>query len=239
MTYPQIFYTSTSDNKKTGNIPSQWIGGSVKESESSCHDNDGKPCPLLEKLCYAHNGTTKYFGLYNIIKRVEKGKTYSLRDALNKRHSHARYVRFGAIGDPASIRLSVYTRHWNMIKGAGLRVISYTHFWKHGSKGEHLKGKALASCDSWDDALAATSQGWRATVHVPIHTLKIPQGRIEGKSFTLCPAQRGLKILGRKNNGNRSSNPHYKHQYKNITCNTCGLCDPSIKGPDIIVFGDH
>jgi len=174
-----------------------------------------------------------------IAKKIQMGYKYLLREALNKRHPSARFVRFGAIGDPSAINRGTFIKHYNVIRKLGMGILSYTHFWKVGSRGEYLKGRSLASCDSWDDAMNAVKQGWRAALHVPINDLPQPQGITrEGVRFTLCPAQRGHESLGRLNKG-RVKNPFYKSQYTSVTCNTCGLCDPELKGPDIIIFGDH
>lgn len=225
-----IRYTARSLNDKTGNIPTQWIGKNQEESMSTCQG-----CPLLEsKLCYSQYGTVGRFGLRAISKAAETGKNYTIEAALCDRHPRARYVRFGSIGDPAAIPAETYNRHVAMVRSHGLGVLSYTHFWR--TRGRHLKGKALASCDSLEDAEAAVNEGWRATLHVK--TMPQAQGVTEGgHNYTLCPAQRGYKQLGPKQR--RRDNPHYDPKYSGMTCNSCGLCDPSRKGLDIVIFEEH
>lgn len=203
------YYTPTSSNRKTGNIPHQFIGQTRQESKGTCQG-----CALLETICYAHKGTDA-MAHASIIRAAQKGKDYSLARALAKRDAQARFVRFGTIGDPSGIDPEAYQTAEQACRDEGLGVLSYTHFW--GSRGAHLKGHAMASCDSWDQAEQATSQGWRAAVHVP--TLAQPQGQTaSGTRYTLCPAQR---------TENR------------VQCNDCGLCDATRKAADIIVFLEH
>lgn len=230
VSYPKIFYTARSHNKKTGDIPTQWIGGDLGETKKTCSG-----CALLDKICYSINGTPGYFGFPAILRAAKKGfKKYTIMEALQGRNNHANFVRFGAIGDPSAIAKKLYTYHYNMIKKAGLQIISYTHFpW---SRGSHLKGKALASCDTVDGAKLAVDAGWRTTVH--LDNIEPLQGKVDGKySYTVCPAQRGYKTLGKRNN--QRINPAYNKRYEGITCNDCGLCVPERKGLDIVVFLNH
>jgi hypothetical protein len=231
----KLYYTARSDNSKTGDIPQQWIGADHDESKRSCVDTDGTPCPLLAKICYAQNGTVGHLGFGRVIStsRKDAGR-YALRSALNRRSLKARFVRFGSIGDPSAIAVRLYTYHYNMVRKVGLGVLSYTHFWK--TKGSRLKGKALASCDTMEDAKAAVDAGWRATIH--LDDASPPQGKTkDGYSYTVCPAQRGYEYLGKREN--RRKNPVYDSRYAGITCNDCGLCDPERKGLDIVVFMNH
>lgn len=204
----EALYTSKSNNVKTGNIPQQFIGANREDSKLSC-----KGCPLLEKVCYAQNGTEAYFGHNSVIRANNKGKDYSLQNALDNRAKSAKYFRLGAIGDPSAVKDVI--KVGEKIREEGLGVLSYTHFWN--SRGEFLKGHAMASCDTWEEAEEATNRGWRATVHVD--ELKEKQGKTEtGKRFTLCPAQR---------------------TENKIKCNDCGLCDAKLKAAEIIVFLNH
>ena len=104
----------------------------------------------------------------------------------------------------------------HLARSYGLDVLSYTHFWR--TRGAWLRGKALASCDSMHDVYHAIKAGWRAAIHLPkSHPVVQAKDGITryGDRFKLCPAER----------------PNSK-----ITCNDCGLCDPTRKGVDIIVF---
>lgn len=211
-------YTPRSKNIKTGNIPTQWIGASRDESKATC-----TPCPLFKDgTCYSQYGTPA-IGHVNLNK-VDIGKR-TLEQSLSKRADTAKYARLGAIGDPGSIEASVYADHEKTIRNSGLGALSYTHHWflPHA---EHLKGHALASADNMTDVQDALADGWRVAVHVDENdacfngqTIKeAPQGKIGGKKYFLCPAQRESKT----------------------TCNTCGLCDGQRKtNVDVIVFVEH
>jgi len=215
----KALYTSKSNNVKTGNIPQQFIGETRELSKESCSG-----CPLLkpkinengepeEIPCYAQNGTEGYFGHNSVIRANKNGKDYTLDNALKNRAKTAKYVRLGSIGDPSAVEDVLEVGQ--TIREEGLGVLSYTHFWD--SRGEFLKGEAMASCDTWEEAEEATNRGWRATVHVD--KLEQKQGKTEtGKRFTLCPAQR---------TDNR------------IKCNDCGLCDAKRDAAEIIVFLNH
>ena len=213
-----VRYGAQSKNSKTGNLPTQWIGTSREESMSTC-----TPCPLLTAgTCYSQFGTPR-MGLSSINK-VDIGKR-SLKLALEGKHKDAKYFRMAAIGDSGSIKAEVYLDHDKQIREAGLGVLNYTHHW-HLEHAQHLKGLALASCDTMEDVKDATEQGWRAALHVD-RDVKVfdgksinesPQGRVGGKKYFLCP----------------NSRPNH------LQCNDCGLCDgkrPS--NVDVIVFIEH
>lgn len=205
----QAYYTARSSNRKTGDIPQQFVGLTREESKASCAG-----CPLLASQCYAQNGT-ELFAHSSVIRAADRGRNYSLTAALAGRRRDARYVRFGAIGDPSALGAAAYRQDEQMVRAAGLGVLSYTHFWQ--TKGWWLKGRAMASCDTWEEVELATSPGWRAAVHVP--SLDAPVGKTaSGKTYALCPAQKtNLRVQ----------------------CNACGMCDATHKGPEVIVFLDH
>ena len=214
-------YIPTSKNKKTGNIIQQFIGKTRNDSKASC-----KGCPLLNRqsekpakdkgqvTCYAQWGTEAW-GHSQIIKAWARGKDYSLSNALKRRSKESRFVRFSTLGDSSALNKKTLLKDEKTIRKEGLGVLNYTHFWK--SKGKHLKGRAMASCDSWQDAKKAATLGWRTFLHVP-HLDRLQGKTEEGLSFTKCPAQ-------------RTDNK--------ITCDKCGLCDATKKAVDIIVIEDH
>ena len=226
-----ILYTATSSNRKTGNIPQQWLGSTYEQTRETCSG-----CPLLThakvdktasskkaqkfgQACYAHYGFVR-MGFMSILKRNQEGGDYSLDSALENRNVDAKYVRFGAIGDPSGINDATLKAHEKKIRKAGLGILSYTHFWR--DKGKHLKGRAMASCDNWTQVEQATSEGWRAAIHVDARELELlgvmqkSGATPAGKKWTRCPAELGKS-----------------------SCNTCGLCDASRKAVDIIVFVNH
>lgn len=220
-----VFYTSRSTNPKTGDIPQQYIGADKAEVNASCSG-----CPLFKQAkpdkkarnkkaqqfglgCYAHHGGPAW-AQASIWRAAAKGKDYSLGGALEKATRSARYVRLAVIGDPSAIDDTQLQADEATIRDAGLGVLSYTHFWN--SRGAHLKGRAMASCDTWEQVEDAVALGWRTAIHVD--SLEQLQGKTaEGTTYTLCPNQR----------------PNARQ------CNECGLCDASKQAVDCVVFLEH
>lgn len=206
-----LYYTARSANRKTGDIPQQWIGGSIEETRQTCVG-----CPLLDPAprnpdggsfrirhfglrCYAHGGFVRMAHKSVLKHAAANPERYSLYAALSGRVVSARFARFAAIGDPSAIDPATYAAHEALCRAAGLGVISYTHF--GDAHGKWLKGQALYSADTWEEAIYAVNSGWRAAVHLPIVTQ--PRGTTpEGIDWIRCPFE-----LGR------------------ATCNDCGLCD--------------
>lgn len=218
-------YTAQSHNQKTGNIPSQYIGETREESELTC-----TMCPLLKSnTCYAQDGSPQ-MGHAALIRVVKRGVDRSLNSALDNMARSAKYVRFGAIGDPGSIDPVIYDQHELAIRKVGLGVLCYTHQW-YMPHAERLKGRALASVDTAEEMSVALQQGWRVAIHVDTGDVETfgekirekPKGKINindaAFKYQMCPEQ----VL----NGY-------------ISCNQCGLCDGKKKRvPDVIVFEDH
>jgi len=207
----RVFYLGRSKNRKTGDIPQQFIGGTRAESMASCVG-----CKLLaSKVCYSQYGSEGW-AHSSIIKRQEF-KDYTLQHALEKRNPNARYFRFGTIGDPSGIDASAYDMAEILVRKAGLGILNYTHFW--ASRGSHLIHRAMASCDTFQDALRAIKKGWRATVVVSKNFVDKngTKGVYMGRRWALCP-----------------------YQSHGTQCNKCGLCDASRKDLlPIIVFQEH
>lgn len=212
----KVYYIARSSNRKTGNIINQYIGRNLEESRKSCSG-----CKLLEdKTCYSTYGTPAmaYSSIQTAYKK-DKNR-YSLKNALKNRSKEAKYVRLGAIGDSSSISNNTILNAERQIRKAGLGVLNYTHFWK--SKGAHLVKKAMASCDSWSDVLVAIKKGWRTTlIESPDFLEKNgTHGVHKGHKWLVCPAQ--------------------SFKNKEVTCNTCGLCDAQKTHiSPIIVFLKH
>ena len=211
-----VLWSSTSNNRKTGNIPQGTIGSTKAAILESC--NKAK-CPLRPKTqggngeCYAHSGTPA-FAASSKTRAYQRGKDYTLDHALPNSARGANYVRLADIGDPCVLsRQQVDTIRQKAI-AAGLKgQIGFTHAWQHA--GKHLKGLLMASCDNPEQADQAVNEGWRAVVilnaNAPTHGNKTPQGR----RIIICP-----------------------NQTKGIQCNDCGACDATRKGP-IIGFRYH
>lgn len=235
LTEESVYYIPSSQNRKTGRMPSQFIGSSREESEATC-----RTCPLWkENTCYAQDGSPQ-LGHGALLRVVRRGEDRTLETALENRRVNAKYARFGSIGDPGSIAPDVYQKHEQMCRDEGLGVLSYTHQWflEHA---QHLKGHALASCDNMKDVQDATTQGWRTAIHVDANAAvfngktieEAPQGTIKREpirgadgrfksnsiKYFLCPAQR---------------------EGSKATCNTCGLCDGTKETKyNTIVFIEH
>lgn len=207
----KVFYTARSNNVKTGDVPQQFIGGSRKESMDTCFG-----CKLLEsKVCYAQFKSVGW-AHSNVIKHAPH-KDYTLETALLKRSPHAKYFRFGTIGDPSGIDDNLLVKAESAVRRAGLRVLNYTHFW--ATRGKHLVGRAMASCDSMAEAVKAVKAGWRATVVVPQNFVDKwgTKGVYKGLRWAVCP-----------------------YQTHGTQCNDCGLCDGARKDLlPIIVFKQH
>ena len=195
-------------NEKTGPVIQQYIGQSTAESMQSCTG-----CPLLEtRTCYAQYGTPR-MGFASMLKARARGKGYSLRNALAQ--GKAKWVRFGALGDPSAV--TDLPAHIKRIRAAGLGILGYTHFW--ASRGAHLLGQVMASCDNWTDAFTAIEKGWRATLYIGRKWFDThpTQGTYAGIKYTLCPAQRNI----------------------GVQCADCGLCDATRKAVPLILFREH
>jgi len=203
-------WTATSKNTKTGDIPTLWVGSTREESKDSC-----KGCPLLDNGCYAQGGTPA-MGHSSMIRAADKGKTYTLRDALLNAKRSAKMARFGAIGDPGALPWSYLQKAIKAVKSVGLDVVGYTHHWR--TKG-HLAGVLMASCDTLDECDEAIASGFKPAVVLPWdHT-----GRFEtpnGAKGIVCPAMAAEEKGG------------------TLTCNDCRLCDGSKPGP-VIGFPNH
>ena len=203
----RVYYIARSSNSKTSDLPQQYIGKNLLESRKSCSG-----CRLLQdRTCYSQFGTPA-MPYSNIEKAYNNGKDYSIKN----RWKGAKYVRFGAIGDPSSIRRDSLLYSLKQIKKANLGILGYTHFWR--TKGKHLKNVCLASCDTIKDVLDAVKNKWKATLIVDSFDSWGIKGVFKGIRYAACPAQ-------------------YK---PNITCNDCGLCSLTKKhNIQLILFKKH
>lgn len=212
-----------SENRKTGKIPTAYPGDKAAAWESC------EGCPLRTRgrpkidnrfvvdpqhpTCYFWSGHGH--GVIRTLATAEKrGTDYSLSAALANRLVSAKAARMSGGGDPSATDPTGYLAMERAVRAEGLAWLDYTHFWE--SRGAWLKGHAMASCDTWEQAVDAVAQGWRAAVHVPVVEGK--RGVVDGVDWLLCPAQRT----------------------RPLTCNQCRLCDAGrVKRPSIIVFRNH
>lgn len=204
-------WVATSANKKTGDVPTLWIGRTRQESLGSC-----RGCPLLED-CYAQRGQVA-IAHHSVFKAAKRDrKRYTLTEALLSSNRRAKMARVSALGDPSRLPAKYMLASFEAIRAFGLAVVGYTHFFEGAP---HLRGHLMASCDTDKRAVKALSEGWRVALTVPVDFKgHDKQGRFklsDGSPAQICPA-----IL----NGD-------------VTCNECLACDASVPGP-VVVFPMH
>ncbi len=226
----KMLWRPTSGNKKTGNIPQGYVGETKEATESSCHGCKWRrkdPVTNTGGGCYYWQGQTQGAHESMRVRERKHPHEYTIEYAIANARRAARYMRAAVGGDP-NVFSRITVRSWHTkAKTAGMKgVLIYTHFFR--DKGAHLKGLAMASCDTLAEADEAVAAGWRAAV--TITDCKAPGARKpqlrntpewSGQQYTtpagtpvrLCPAQ-----VGRRD------------------CNTCGLCDAT-KHPGVKIIG--
>ena len=218
----KMLWTARTNNIKTGDIPTAWIGTSKEESKKTCEG-----CPQLgtgngDTKCYAWGGMVAV-GLKAVQDGFKRGLDYSLSNALRRRNKNAKAVRIGSIGDPGAVRLREYLSSVRSIRRQNLSVLSYTHRWRK-LKASQWKKNIMASCDTIKQVDEAIALGWRATVVLPWDFKGKRLVTPGGNTVIVCPAIY-TKSIGLSDD-------------KIVTCNSCRLCDASRSGPSI-GFPDH
>ncbi|MCI0560895.1 MAG: hypothetical protein MN733_20615 [Nitrososphaera sp.] len=200
MTYRfKMLWVSRPENRKTGCIPTAYIGDSYEAARASC-----KGCALLEKRCYAWNGAMMK-GFSAVLRtNARDPERYDYRNAIFSRNRKAKAIRFGAIGDPARADRVQLLKAVDLARSEGLSVIGYTHHWRNEPITGMLKRTLMASCNMLSETPEAIARGWKPAVVIPWdhkgNTFDMPDG---GKGL-VCPAQT-----------------------KHVTCNDCRMCDPN------------
>ena len=216
-----MLWRPTSGNGKTGNIPQGYVGYTKEETEASCAG-----CKWRRKDpetgegggCYYWQGQTQGAHESMRVRARRHPDEYTLDYALENARRAAHYIRAAVGGDPNIYSRSTIQKWHDKARAAGMKgMLIYNHFFE--SKGKHLKGLTMASCDTLAQADKAVDAGWRAAVTITSHKApgaRKPQLRNtpewtgqeyttpKGRQVVLCPAQ-----VGRRD------------------CNTCGLCDPT------------
>ena len=228
----KMLWVPRSRNDKTGDIPQGYVGATKEETEKSCEG-----CPM-RKDCYYWSGMTQ--GAHASMRRAHakdketgRGQRYSLKRALEDSRKMAQWVRGAVGGDPWIFSREEVEGWYNDARAAGLKgVLLYTHF--AADKGAHLKGLAMASVHSLEEADERIREGWR--VALTSDNLKVPgakRSRLnklkewsgetfttpDGHKLTVCPAQ-----------------------HKAVDCNSCGLCgaqNPNAQHIRGVVFLQH
>lgn len=219
----EMLWVGTSRNGKTGNVPQGYVGETIDKAKKSC---DG--CPLVDD-CYHWKGSSQ-LGHASVSRGYKKNPArYTLENALKKSVRSARYARGAVGGDPSVFTREKVQGQHKFIKASGLRgYILYTHFAE--SKGAHLKGLAMASCDSLEQADRLMAEGWRVAYVTPDYRepgsarhKALPEWDGEeiitpdGRKGVICPAQ----------------------TKRGVDCNSCGLCDATRDVAPMIVFLKH
>tara|TARA_Y100001963_G_C6793579_1_gene457177 strand:- start:14845 stop:15549 length:705 start_codon:yes stop_codon:yes gene_type:complete len=230
-----MLWTGRSKNSKTGDIPQGYVGATKAQANASC---DG--CPMRNNGCYYWQGTAVMGHSSMQKKYTTHPDQYSLSAALTKSIRSSRYVRGAVGGDPWVFTRETVEGWVDQIRNAGLRgLLLYTHFAK--DKGKHLKGLAMASVHSLQEADDLIDDGWRTA-------MVTDQYRVPGSR------KPNLKHLPEWNGQSLFVTPKGRKgivcpaQYKQgVNCNTCGLCDAKHTGisryagdaGSLIVFLSH
>lgn len=195
-------------NRKTGIIPSAYIGGSVPDTWESCEG-----CALREDgTCYAWSGLNAVkFQSDHVPRYHRQPEHFTLSAALArlaklikaKAATAAKAARIGVLGDPSRADRRELRKAISKLREIGFAVLGYTHFWRE-SEVQPLRGELMASCDNLKQADEALAKGWRPAVVLPWYHEGNRFDTPGGAPGVVCPAQ--------------TKDP--------VTCNSCRMCDP-------------
>lgn len=205
-----VLWTARSRNRKTGDVPTAWVGASMAEARESCAG-----CPLLGGKCYSWSGATQ-LAAGSARKNAERQPhRYTMAAALAQRVASARMVRVTGLGDIGRSGRALADAVVAEAARAGLAVVGYTHHWREAAVADAWRGRLMASTETLADADRAAREGWRVSVVVPVDHPRLSRTP-EGRAVVVCPEQATGKV----------------------TCNDCRLCDASRPGP-IVAFREH
>lgn len=160
----QALWTVSTSNRKTGPIPTQYVGATRSQTEASC---DGCAlAPWADGGCYAWTGNSSR-GANSVRKAAARGKPADLPTVLQRTPRGARAVRLGAIGDPARLKREQLLQDIATARAAGLKVLGYTHHSAEEPRTGSLKHNILASCETMEQADAANAAGWLVALAGP------------------------------------------------------------------------
>lgn len=217
-----MLWVGRSNNAKTGDIPQGYVGATKQETEKSC---DG--CPLYRNGCYHWQGSPGMAHSSMVKAHATDPDRYDLANAVKNSVRSARYARGAVGGDPWVFDAETVKGWIETLKGEGLSgLLLYTHF--AATKGAHLKGLAMASVHSLEEADDRIREGWRAAM---VADFKQPGSKKHkdlpewnGETFTTPDGHKGIVCPA---------------QHKRVNCNTCGLCDASRDNAPLIIFLKH
>ena len=206
-----VLWTARSRNRKTGDVPTAWIGATQAEARESCSG-----CPLLDDgRCYSWSGATQ-LAAGSARKNAERNPhRYTMGAALAQRVASARMVRVTGLGDVGRSGRALADSIVAEAARVGLALVGYTHHWREEGVADAWRGRLMASTETLADADRAAREGWRASVVVPLDHPRLSKTP-EGRAVVVCPEQ----ATGR------------------VTCNDCRLCHASKPGP-VIAFREH
>lgn len=242
---PKLLWLKATTATKTGRIPVSYVGETREESYASC-----KGCPLDPSRevkgsgpdCYSHKSTPG-MGHSSMARKIKKWKEkdkyaevlthYTIDRALANRSWSSKYVRNVMLGDSARCDPKEVRSDHDKVREEGLGWLSYTHFpflvSKRGDQDLYcaslpvkgLKMGLFAQADYVIDALGFS----RATVTLPSGWLNE-----NGATFTTPAGKQGVVCYEQMATalGKRP-----------LTCNNCGLCDPTAPGPEVVGFINH
>lgn len=213
-----IIATPTSSNKKTGNVPTLWVGKTEEEALESCRGCGLAPAPIGGNgSCYAWSGAVRFGAISARKKAARSPGERTIEAAIAGAARSARMLRATGIGDIGRSGVAIADYVTGAARSAGLALVGYTHHWREPAVKAAWGGRLMASTETLADADRAVNEGWRATVIVPAdapRTSSTPAGR----KVLVCPAQVA--------------------EGSGVTCNSCRLCDASRPGP-VIAFRAH
>ena len=218
----QGLWIPTTKNTKTGSVPTLAVGATREQSLESCRD-----CALLQSnatdgkgRCYAQHGSPSFAHAQMVKTNRQDPTRYTFERAMQGRYVSARMVRFGSIGDPASIDHDTLRRWIDYVIDQSMSVIGYTHHWRDPAN-QWLRDYFMASCESTVHADEAIAMGWKATIVADQDWNGSDVRAVDGSSYLLCPAIASTRKAGPK-----------------LTCNDCRLCDVK-RNRQVIVFPNH
>lgn len=222
----QAYWTPTSDNLKTGDIPQQWIGRTHEETMLSCSGcpllwEPGRAIPRDRPTCYALRGTVRMAARGVRLRAARLPHSYTLSEALRRRAWAARAVRFAAIGCVCATRETL-AADIAAVHAEGLATLAYCH---HSREFPELAGLVTASVGSVAQAEAAFAARFlKVALVVPKSTTQREMrqlGRRLGVKALVCPAD-------------ASQVEHGGRTWYRTTCNDCRLCDGT-SGPRTLI----
>lgn len=159
-------WTVSSRNRKTGDIPTQYVGATRDETLSSCNGCALSPNGEVGG-CYAWSGNVSR-GANSVRKATAKGRPSTLQAALARTPRSARCVRFGAIGDPARLKREILLADLALARTNGFKVLAYTHHWREEPLTGGLNKELLASCETSAQVDQALAEGWLVALAGPV-----------------------------------------------------------------------